>query len=214
MEIKITSNSSTKLFDFAEIWRFRELFYIFVWRDLKVRYKQTVIGILWVIIQPIVSMIIFTILFSSIAKIPSGKMPYSLFVLSGLTYWTFFQTSLAESIESIISNQNIVKKIYFPRIILVLSSVINRIVDFFINFLILLIYAVILGFRPNLLGLLILILVLFISAVLSSGIGLFLAALNVKYRDIRYVYPYILQIGFYLTPVVYPLSVMSERNRM
>ena len=212
-QIKITPDNSKKLLDLNELWRFRELFYIFVWRDLKVRYKQTVIGVLWVVLQPLITMVIFTILFGNIAKIPSGNIPYNLFIFSGLVYWTFFQTALSESIESIITNQNIVKKIYFPRVILVFSSVLNRVVDFLINFIILLIFSFFSGFRISFTGIFVLFFALLVTVILASGVGLYLSALNVKYRDIRYIHPFLFQIAFYLTPIVYPLSVMSDRNR-
>ncbi|MBI2617129.1 ABC transporter permease [Candidatus Gottesmanbacteria bacterium] len=212
-EITIVPKSSQSLLNISEIWRFRELFFVFVWRDLKVRYKQTILGILWVIFQPLVTMLIFTVLFGNVAKIPSGNLPYTLFVLCGIVYWSFYSTALSESIDSIIGNQSIIKKIYFPKIILIIASVITRFVDFLINFAILLIVAVFLGYIPHLWSVIPFLLALLISSTLAAGLGLILSSLNVKFRDVRYILPFFIQISFYVTPVVYPMAILSERNR-
>jgi len=211
--IVIRPNRSLSL-DLSEIWNYRELFYIFAWRDIKVRYKQTLLGILWVIFQPITSTFIFTIFFGNLAKIPSGKLPYSLFVLSGLVFWNFFSTSLSHASDSMVANENIIKKVYFPKIILPLSSVVVSFVDFIINMIILIIYATILGYMPNIWSLVVFPIAILVSAVTASGLGLFLASFNVKYRDVRHILPFFIQILLFLTPVIYPLSIVSEQNKL
>ena len=211
--IVIRPNRSLSL-DLSEIWNYRELFYIFAWRDIKVRYKQTLLGILWVIFQPITSTFIFTIFFGNLAKIPSGKLPYSLFVLSGLVFWNFFSTSLSHASDSMVANENIIKKVYFPKIILPLSSVVVSFVDFIINMVVLIIYATILGYMPNIWSLVVFPIAILVSAVTASGLGLFLASFNVKYRDVRHILPFFIQILLFLTPVIYPLSIVSEQNKL
>lgn len=212
-EIVIRPKKIMSLVDLKEIWRYHDLFYIFVWRDIKVRYKQTILGILWVVLQPLVSMVIFTVLFGNLAKIPSGKLPYSLFVFIGLVFWTFFSTALSHTNDSLLANENIIKKVYFPKIILPLASVVTSFVDFTINAFLLLIFASVLGYFPNVGGIIIFPLAILMTTVTASGLGLFLSSLNVKYRDVRYILPYMVQILFYFTPVIYPLSIVSERNR-
>ncbi len=212
-QLIIRPDSAWKLVDWPEIWRFRELFIIFAWRDLKVRYKQTILGVLWVIFQPLTSMIIFTVFFGNLAKIPSGKLPYSLFVLCGLVFWNFFSTSLSHASDSLVANENIIKKIYFPKIILPCSSIVISFVDLIINMIILFIFALFIGYIPNIWVLLIFPIAIFITGITSIGLGLFLSSFNVKYRDVRYVLPFFIQILLFLTPVIYPLSIVSDRNK-
>lgn len=212
-EVVIKPQSVNLALDFSEILRYRELLYIFTWRDIKVRYKQTALGIIWAILQPIVTMIIFTIFFGKLAKIPSGDLPYSLFVLCGLVFWTFFSNASTHASNSMVENENIVKKVYFPKIILPFSAVLTSTVDFTINFIILLIYAFILGFYPSIWILVVLPLAIMITYITSAGLGLFLSSFNVKYRDVRYILPFFIQILMFLTPVIYPLSIVSPTNR-
>lgn len=200
--------------DFNELWNFRELFLIFAWRDIKVRYKQTLLGILWVVFQPLFSTVIFTVFFGNLAKIPSGNLPYSLFVLTGLVYWNFFQSSLSHASNSLIDNENIIKKVYFPKIILPLSSVITSFIDFGINFLLLLIYMLILDIYPTWLLLPVTILGVLIGAIASSGLGLFLSSVNIKYRDVRYILPFFTQILLFVSPVIYPTSIVRPANKI
>lgn len=213
-KIIIRAQSPWKLIDIEEIWLYRELLYIFVWRNIKIRYKQTILGILWVIFQPLVTMLIFTVFFGSLTKIPSGDLPYSLFVLCGLVFWTLFSTSLSHASETMVANESIIKKVYFPKIILPLSSVITGMIDFIINLFLLLIYAVILGFIPRLVGLIIFPIAIILTSVTTLGLGLILSSLNVKYRDVRYILPFFIQIIMFITPVIYPLSIVGERNRL
>ena len=213
-EIIIKPKTRWQLIDIEEIWRYRELFYIFAWRDIKVRYKQTALGILWVIFQPIISMVIFTIFFGNLAKIPSGKLPYSLFVLIGLVFWNYFSATVSHASDSMVANESIIKKVYFPKIILPLSSIVTSFIDFSISMFVLLIVAVFLGFIPNGWFLIVFPLAVFITAITSAGMSLFLSSINVKYRDVRYILPFFIQILLFLTPVIYPLTIISGRNRL
>lgn len=200
-------------FDSKEIWQFRDLFYFFTWRDVKVKYKQTVIGALWAVFQPFVTMIIFTIFFGKLANMPSDNIPYPIFVYTGLLFWTLFSTSLAQTSNSFIENEKIVTKIYFPRIILPVSSIITNIVDFFVAFFILIGMMVYYHYTPSLLGLLLLPLLIVMTIFSTLGIGLFFASLNVKYRDIRFILPFFIQLLLFITPVIYPASIVSEKYR-
>lgn len=214
IEIIIRPKQVWKLIDFAEIWNFRELLYIFAWRDIKVRYKQTILGILWVIFQPLVTMIIFTFFFGKMAKIPSGELPYSLFVLCGLVFWNFFSGSLSHASDSLVANEGIIKKVYFPKVLLPLSAVITGFADLFINLILLFIFAVFLGITVHPIGLIIIPLAIFLTSISSMGLGLILSSFNVKYRDVRYILPFFIQILLFLTPVIYPLSIVSPSNRI
>lgn len=192
----------------VEIWRYRELLLIFAWRDIKVRYKQTVLGIAWAVFQPLFTMIIFTVFFGNLAKIPSDGVPYPIFVYSGLLFWTYFSSSLTNASNCMIENESIIKKIYFPRLLLSIGATITPIIDFGFSFIVFLGLMFVFGFVPNLLGLLIVPLLLLISMVAASGLGLFLASINVKYRDVRYILPFFIQILMFVTPVIYPVSII------
>ncbi len=193
--------------DFREIWQYKELLYFFTWRDLKVRYKQTAIGILWAIFQPFMTMVVFSMFFGTLLKVPSDGVPYPIFVYTGLLFWQFFSGALSETSNVLITNQAIITKVYFPRLILPLSAVITKFVDFAIAAVILVGMMIYYGFTPNLMGLLILPLLLIITFMAAVGGGLFLAAVNVKYRDVRFVLPFFIQILLFLTPVIYPASI-------
>ena len=200
--------------DLKELYDFRELFFIFAWRDIKVRYKQTVIGILWVVFQPLVTMLIFTIFFGRLARIPSGSLPYSLFVLTGLVFWNFFANSLTHASLSLVENENIIKKVYFPKIILPLAAVVTTSVDLAINLAILFLYALYLGFTPSWQVLLIIPIGLIVIATAASGLGLLLASVNVKYRDVRYILPFFIQIMLFLSPVIYGSDLIDPSQRI
>ncbi len=208
--IVIRPKKTFSLNDIKELWIYRELLYFFSWRDLKVRYKQTAIGILWAILQPFITMVVFTIFFGRLANIPSDGVPYPIFVYTGLLFWQFFSTALSETATSLISNQSIITKVYFPRLLLPLSSVITKFIDFLIASIILVVMSVYYGYTPHLVGLLVLPLLLFITFMASSGLGLFLSALNVKYRDVRYALPFFIQILLFITPVIYPASIAGK----
>ena len=209
----IKPKSGLSNIDLAEIWRYRELFYIFAWRDIKVRYKQTILGVGWAVLQPIFSTFIFTVFFGDLVKIPSGALPYPLFVLIGLIFWGFFSGILSHASSSLIENESIVKKIYFPREILPLSTVGANLVDFAISFTLLIVVAVYFHFLPNPLLILIVLIGLIIGILGAGGMGLLLSAFNIKYRDVRYILPFFIQMLVFLTPVIYPTTIMRPSFR-
>ncbi|MFC1495466.1 ABC transporter permease [Thermodesulfobacteriota bacterium] len=196
--------------DFKEIWNYRELLYFLTKRDIKVRYKQTVLGGLWAIIQPFFTMIIFTFFFGRLAQMPSDGMPYPIFVYSALLPWTYFSNAVSTSGNSLVGSANLISKIYFPRLIVPVSAAMGGLLDFFIAMFILagliIHYQVILGFGILLFP--ILVLLTFLCAV---GVGLWLSALNVQYRDIRYVIPFLIQIWMFVSPVIYPTSLAKGK---
>lgn len=196
--------------DLREIWRYRELLYFFTWRDLKVRYKQTIIGAAWAILQPFITMVVFTIFFGKLAQIPSDSVPYPIFVYVGLLFWQFFSSALSETSSVLISNQSIITKVYFPRLILPLSAVLTKFVDFAIASIILLGMMIYYGYLPHLGGFFLVPILLIITFMAAVGVGLFLAAINVKYRDVRYALPFFIQILLFLTPVIYPASIAGK----
>ncbi len=196
--------------DFRELWNYRELLYFFSWRDLKVRYKQTAIGVAWAIFQPLITMVVFTVFFGGLAKMPSDGVPYPIFVYVGLLFWQFFSSALADTSNALIANQAIITKVYFPRLILPVSSVITKLVDFAIGAVILVGLMFYYGYMPHLYGLLLLPLLLIIAFMAAVGLGLFLSAINVKYRDVRYALPFFIQILLFLTPVIYPASIAGK----
>lgn len=206
----IQPKKTFSLRDIKEIWDYRELLFFFAWRDIKVRYKQTTVGIAWAIFQPLITMIIFSLFFGKLAGIPSDGVPYPVFVFVGLLFWQFFSGSLSDTSNSLISNQAIVTKVYFPRLILPISTVIAKMIDFAIASIILIGLMFYYGFVPNLTGTLLLPVLLIISFMASVGLGLFLASINVKYRDVRYVLPFFIQILLYITPVIYPASIVGK----
>lgn len=212
-EIVIKPKPKWALLDFSEIWRFRELFIVFAWRDIKVRYKQTLLGAGWAILQPLFSMFIFTIFFGNLAKISSGEIPYPLFVLTGLVYWNYFAGILSRASNSLIENEGIVKKVYFPREILPLSTVGSNLIDFAISFVLLLLVSLYFHFIPNILIFLIVPLGLLIGTLGAGGLGLLLSAFNIKYRDVRYALPFFIQMMIFLTPVIYPTGIMRPAFR-
>src|SRR3989344_6035 len=206
----IKPKKTFSLNDFKEVWDYRELLYFFTWRDLKVRYKQTAIGILWALIQPFTTMIVFSVFFGSMAKVPSDNVPYPIFVYVGLLFWQFFSSALGETSSVLISNQSIITKVYFPRLILPISSVTTKFVDFMVAAGILFLMMIYYGYLPHLKGLLIIPILLVITFMAAIGGGLFLAALNVKYRDVRYALPFFIQILMFVTPVIYPASIVGK----
>ncbi|MEO6670912.1 MAG: ABC transporter permease [Ferruginibacter sp.] len=197
-----------------DLWRFRELFYILSWRDIKVRYKQTVIGAAWSIIRPLLTTIIFTVVFQRIAKLDSPPgVPYALMVFAGMLPWQFFSNALSESSSSLIGNANLITKVYFPRMIIPASSVITSLVDFAISFVILLGFCVWYGFLPSW-HIIFLPLFILLSFTCAFGIGLYLTAVNVKYRDFRYIIPFIVQFGLYISPVGFSSANIDEKYKI
>jgi lipopolysaccharide transport system permease protein len=194
-----------------DLWRYRELFYILSWRDIKVRYKQTVLGAAWSIIRPLLTTIIFTIVFNRIAKLENpGAAPYALMVFAGMLPWQFFSNALTESSNSLIGNSNLITKVYFPRLIIPASAVITSLVDLAISFIIMIGMFIWFRFTPSwhIIFLPVFILQAFLCA---FGIGLYLTAINVKYRDFRYIIPFIVQFGLYITPVGFSSSVIPDK---
>jgi lipopolysaccharide transport system permease protein len=192
-----------------DLWRFRELFYILSWRDIKVRYKQTVIGAAWSIIRPLLTSIILTIIFSKIAKLPvPGVAPYALMVYVGMLPWQFFSNAISEASGSLIGNANLISKVYFPRMIIPASSVITGLVDFGISFLLLLAMFIWYRFLPPF-QILLLPIFIIIAFFCAFGIGLYLTSVNVKYRDFRYIIPFIVQFGLYITPIGFSSTVIE-----
>lgn len=198
----------------TDLWRYRELFYFLAWRDLLVRYKQTVIGIAWAFLRPLLVMLVFSVVFGRIAKLPSeGAAPYSILVFAAMLPWQFFASSLTESSNSLISNVNLVSKIYFPRLIVPASSVITSLVDFLISFAILVLLMAWYRYLPSW-HLLVLPVFVALAIALAIGVGLWLCALNVKYRDFRYVVPFIVQFGLYISPVGFSSSIVPPKWRL
>jgi lipopolysaccharide transport system permease protein len=194
-----------------DLWRYRELFQVLAWRDIAVRYKQTVIGVAWAVIRPFLMMVVFTIIFAKVAKLPSeGTAPYALMVFAGMLPWTFFSTALSDASNSLLGNANLISKVYFPRLIVPTAAVVVAFVDFLINFMILIGLMVWYRFIP---GWQMALLPIFIGlAFLASlGPGLWITGLNVKYRDFRYVIPFIVQLGLYVSPVGFSSSVIPEQ---
>ena len=212
-EIIIEPGRSEKNY-WADLWRFRELFYILSWRDISVRYKQTVIGILWALIRPLLTMVVFTVIFGKMAKLPSdGTAPYAIMVYAGMLPWQFFSSAITATSNSLIGNTQLITKVYFPRLIIPASSIITSFVDFIISFIILVFLMVYFSFLPTwrmvyLFGFLI------ITFLTALGFGLFITSLNVKYRDFRYIVPFIVQLGLYISPVGFSSSVVTEKYRL
>jgi len=197
-----------------DLWRYRELFRVLAWRDLAVRYKQTVIGVAWALIRPFLMMLTFTVVFGRIARLPSdGTAPYALMVFAGMLPWTFFSTGLSEASNSLVNNANLISKVYFPRLIVPTATVVVAFVDFLISFLILILLMAWYRFLP---GWQLLVLPVFVLWAFLASIGpaLWITALNVKYRDFRYVIPFIVQFGLYVSPVGFSSSVVTEKWRL
>jgi lipopolysaccharide transport system permease protein len=197
-------------FDLKEIWKFRELFYFLTKRDIKVRYKQTVLGGLWAIIQPVFTMIVFTLFFGRLAKMPSDGIPYPIFVYAGLLPWTYFANALTASGNSLVGSANLITKVYFPRLIIPASASLAGLLDFFIAMLVLGVLMVYYQFLPGY-GILLFPALVALTFLCAVGVGLWLSALNVEYRDIRYAIPFVVQLWMFVSPVIYPVSMVGEK---
>lgn len=195
-----------------EVWQYRELLYFLVWRDIKIRYKQTALGAGWAVIQPVMTMMVFSLFFGRLAKMPSDGLPYPLFALAGLVPWMFFSNGLTQASNSLVSNSHLISKVYFPRVIIPVSSVISGLADFSIGSLFLLGTVLYYGvpftanivWIPALLGL---------ALVTALGVGFWLSAVNVRYRDVRYTVPFLTQFWMFATPIAYPSSLLDDRWR-
>ena len=195
-----------------DLWRYRELFYFLAWRDILVRYKQTVIGIAWALIRPFLTMVVFTIVFGNLAKLPSEGAPYPILVFSAMLPWQFFANSLSECSNSLITNANLLSKVYFPRLVVPTSAVVVSFVDFMVSGMILLGLMAWYNFVPSW-RILTLPLFIIVAFAASMGAGLWLASLNVQYRDFRYIVPFIVQFGLYISPVGFSSSIVPEQWR-
>jgi lipopolysaccharide transport system permease protein len=192
-----------------ELWEYRELLYFLIWRDIKVRYKQTALGATWAIIQPFFTMVVFSLFFGRLAKVPSDGIPYPIFSFAALVPWTFFANGLSQSSNSLVGSANLITKVYFPRLTIPLASVLSGVVDFALAFVVLLGMMFFYRMAPTV-NILWLPLFLLLALVASLGVGLWLSALNVEYRDVRYVVPFITQFWLFVTPIAYPSSLLHE----
>ena len=192
-----------------ELWEYRELLYFLTWRDIKVRYKQTVLGAAWAIIQPFFTMVVFSLFFGGLAKVPSDDVPYPIFSYAALVPWTFFAYGLQQSSNSLVASANLIKKIYFPRLVIPISSVISGVVDFVLAFLVLLIMMLVYGIFPTI-NVVFLPLFVLLAFVTSLGVGMWLSAMNVQFRDVRYTIPFITQFWMFATPIAYPSSLIEN----
>jgi lipopolysaccharide transport system permease protein len=195
-----------------EVWAYRELLYFFIWRDVKVRYKQTAIGVLWVILQPILNMLVFTLFFGRLAKLPSDGIPYPVFYFAALIPWAYFSSSLTSTTSIVVDSQNLITKVYFPRLILPISTALSGLVDFAIGFTVLSIFCFAYGILPTLAALWLPVLLL-LALFTALGVGLWLSALNALYRDVRYAIPFLVQFWLFASPVAYPSSLVPVRWR-
>ncbi len=196
--------------NFRELWRFRELLYFLAWRDVKVKYKQTALGVVWAVLQPVLMMIIFTVLFGRLAPMPTNGAPYPIFVFIGLLPWNYFASVLGQSTNSLVAGANLVSKIYFPRLLIPASSAVAALIDLAIGFVVLGVLMLYYGVGVSVGTLLVPVLVL-LTLMNAIGFGLWLSAMNVKYRDIRYVIPFVIQIWMFVTPVIYPKSLFGPK---
>lgn len=195
--------------DLRELWEYRDLLYFFVWRDLKVRYKQTILGISWAVIQPFFTMVIFSIFFGRLARVPSDDIPYPLFSYAALVPWNFFANALTQGSNSLVMNAAMVKKVYFPRLLMPTATILAGAVDFLLAFSVLLVMMLVYGYVPT--AQVIWLPLLFLLALITSlGVGIWLTALNVQFRDVRYAVPFLTQAWLFLTPIAYPSSLLDE----
>jgi lipopolysaccharide transport system permease protein len=210
--VVIQPRKSLFALDLKAVWEYRELLYFLVWRDLKIRYRQTLIGVGWVVLQPLITMVVFTIIFRRVAQIPSDGIPYPIFVFSALLPWNLFAHSLTRGTGSVVMNAQLVSKIYFPRLILPISGVLSPLVDFAIGFAILAGMMIWYGTLPHW-GIVTLPFFLLLATSTSLAVGLWLSALNVRYRDVGHAVPFLTQIWMFASPVAYPISVVPENWR-
>ena len=211
-QIHIRPTKGWVALDLNELWNFRSLLYFLIWRDIKIRYKQTVMGVGWAILQPLIAMLIFTIFFGRLAKMPSDGIPYPIFAYTALVPWMFFANALTLASNSLVMQAQMIKKIYFPRLFLPVASVLAGVVDFVLAFIILLAFMGYYGFLPTI-NVLWLPLLLVLALMTSLGVSLWLSAMNVQFRDVRYIIPFLTQIWFFATPIVYPSSLVPEQWR-
>lgn len=209
----IDSKSRRNLFNFKELNEYKDLFKFLIWRNIRVRYAQSVLGVGWAVLQPLFSMVVFTIIFGNLAKIDSNGVPYAIFSFTALVPWTYFSNALLEGTNSLVQNANIISKVYFPRIMLPLSSVASKLIDFVISFIILILMMFWFQVLPTA-GVFLLPVLIFMMILTATGISLWLTALAIQYRDIRYAMNFIVQLLMYAAPVVYPTTLIPEHLRL
>lgn len=192
-----------------ELWQYRELLYFLVWRDIKVRYKQTVLGATWAILQPFLSMVVFSVFFGGLAQIPSDGLPYPLFSYTALVPWTFFANGLTQSSNSVVGNANLIRKVYFPRLTIPIATVLSGIVDFVLAFVVLLLMLLFFGVVPTI-NVVFLPLLVLLTCVTALGVGFWLSAMNVQFRDVRHTLPFLTQFWLFITPIAYPSSLIQD----
>jgi lipopolysaccharide transport system permease protein len=212
-EIVIKPHKGLIPLNFKELWAFRELLFFLSWRDIKVKYKQTALGAAWAILQPFLTMIVFSILFGKLAKVPSDGIPYPIFVYAGLLPWNYFSSALSSSGNSLVASSNLITKVYFPRLIIPASASLSSLLDFLIASIILIGMMFFYHFTPNILGIIMIPVLIFLTFMVAVGCGLWLSALNVEYRDFQYVIPFLVQIWMFVTPVIYPVTLFPEKYR-
>ena len=210
--VRIVPHRGWLVLEFREVWAYRELLYFFVWRDIKVRYKQTAVGAAWAVLQPLATMVVFSLFFGRLAKIPSDGLPYPIFYYCALLPWTYFADALQNATSVVVSQQNLITKVYFPRVVLPISAVLSGLVDFAISFGMLLILMAYYRIVPTAATLLLPIFLL-LALLTALGVGLWLSALNALYRDVRYVVPFLVQFWLFASPVAYPSSLIPGRWR-
>ena len=192
-----------------ELWEYRELLYFLTWRDIKVRYKQTALGAAWAIIQPFFTMLVFSLFFGRLAKVPSDGIPYPIFAFAALVPWTFFANGLSQSSNSLVGSANLITKVYFPRLVIPIAAVVSGLIDFGIAFVVLLGLMLYYGIAPTI-NVIFLPLFLLLAFVAALAVGLWLSALNVEYRDVRYVLPFVVQFWMFATPIAYPSTLLGQ----
>jgi lipopolysaccharide transport system permease protein len=211
--VRIEARRGWLALDLSELWAYRDLIYFFIWRDVKVRYKQTVIGAAWAILQPVLTMLVFSLFFGRLAKIPSQGLPYPIFYYSALLPWMYFATAMQAATNIVVENQRVITKIYFPRVVLPVASVMAGLVDFAISFCVFLILMAYYHVMPNGAAIAWLPFFTLLAVLTALGVGLWLSALNAMYRDVRYVVPFLVQFWMFASPVAYPSSLVPERWR-
>lgn len=210
----ITSNKNVLTsFNFLQILKYKDLFIELFRKDIKMRYKQTVLGVLWAIVQPLLSTLVFTLFFGKLIKISSGDLPYPVFVFIGLMFWNFFANSITGASGSLIGNESLIKKVYFPRFIIPISSIATNLFDLLITGIFFVFLIMFYGVVPNFSILVFFLIGMIITSVTSIGAGLFLSAINVKYRDIKHILPFFIQMLIFVTPVIYPVGIFTQQNQ-
>jgi lipopolysaccharide transport system permease protein len=210
--IKIEAAKTWPSLKLGELWEYRELIYFLVWRDIKVRYKQTILGTSWALIQPLFTMLLFSFFFGRLAKVPSDGIPYPLFAFTALVPWMYFANSLGQASSSLVSNSSLVKKVYFPRLAVPIAKVLSALLDFTLGFLLLIVMTLHYGFHPSM-KMLWVPLLLLLAMITALGSGFWLSALNVRIRDVEQTLPFLVQIWLYATPIAYPSSLLSPKWR-